>query len=406
MERKEKVVYNYELLLKVLERDGAKINEDLFKNEKINREKRIDFICSCGKEGNKSFRSCNEKGTSCKECANERMIKKCKETSLERYGCDNPSKSERIKQKIKDVCLEKFGVENPFQSEEIKEKIKKTNLEKYGVENIFKLDTIREKIINTNIERYGTDYACQSEEIKEKIRKTNLEKYGVEQNLKVFEIREKQKKTIKEKYGVDNISQSEFIKKKKEETCLKNYGVKYPGQSEQLKEKIVKTNLEKYGKHYPLQVEEIRNKGIQTNLERYGVEHPQQNAECAEQYSKSAYKIKSYIFPSGKEIKVQGYENIALDFLINNGYSEDDIVTNRTEVPEIWWVNKNNKKCRYYVDIFIKSGNKCIEVKSTWTFGRDDKKEKLEKTKEAVKEKGYLYELWVIDKGKIIEVIN
>ena len=27
MERKEKVVYNYELLLKVLERDGAKITE-------------------------------------------------------------------------------------------------------------------------------------------------------------------------------------------------------------------------------------------------------------------------------------------------------------------------------------------------------------------------------------------
>ncbi len=46
MERKEKVAYNYELLLKVLERDGVKINEAIFKNEKINREKRIDFICN------------------------------------------------------------------------------------------------------------------------------------------------------------------------------------------------------------------------------------------------------------------------------------------------------------------------------------------------------------------------
>jgi hypothetical protein len=360
MERKEKIAYNYELLLKVLERDGAKINDELFKNEKINREKRVDFICTCGKEGNKTFRSCNEKGSYCKECSNERMIKKCKETSLERYGCDNPSKSEKIKQKIKDVCLEKFGVENPFQSEEIKEKIRKTNLEKYGVENL----------------------------------------------INVPEIREKQKKTIKEKYGVDNISQLDSIKKKKEETCLKNYGVRYPGQSKQLQEKIVKTNLEKYGSIHPVQSHKIKEKIKETNLERYGVKHPQQNAECAEEYSKKSYKLKSYIFPSGKEIKVQGYENIALDFLIDRGYNEDDIVTNRTEVPEIWWINKNNKKCRYYVDIFVKSENKFIEVKSTWTFGRDDKKEKIEKTKEAIKEKGYLYELWVINnKGKIIEVI-
>jgi hypothetical protein len=401
---KEKVAYNYELLLKVLERDGAKINEELFKNEKINREKRIDFICSCGKEGNKFFRSCNEKGAYCKECANIRMINKQKETSLLLYGVDNPSKSIQIKQKIKDVCLKKFGVENPSKLDEIKEKIKKTNLERYGVEHIFKLDSIKEKARDTNLEIYGSIYSCQSEEIKEKIRKTNLEKYGVEQNLKVFEIREKRDKTIKEKYGVDNISQLDSVKKKKEETCLKNYGVKHPGQSEQLKEKIVKTNLQKYGKPYTLQVEEIRNKGIQTNLKKYGFEHPQQNAECAEEYSKKSYKLKSYIFPSGKEIKVQGYENIALDFLIDRGYNEDDIVTNRTEVPEIWWVNKNNKKSRYYVDIFIKSENKFIEVKSPYTFTKN--KEKMEKTKEAVKEKGYLYELWLINKGKIIEVIN
>ena len=82
MERKEKIAYNYELLLKVLERDGAKINEELFKNEKINRDKRIDFLCSCGKEGNKTFRSCNEDGSYCKECIAKQRINKVKQTCL------------------------------------------------------------------------------------------------------------------------------------------------------------------------------------------------------------------------------------------------------------------------------------------------------------------------------------
>ena len=404
--RKEKVVYNYELLLKVLERDGAKINEELFKNEKVNRDKRIDFLCSCGKEGNKTFRGMFEKGTYCKECANERMIQKCKETSLERYGCDNPSKSEKIKQKIKDVCLERFGVEIPAQLDEIKKKVKKIILEKYGVENVSQAEEIKEKIRKTNLEKYGIENPFQSEEIKEKIKKTNLKKYGVEISFQAEEIKEKIKKTNLERYGVEYNLQREEVKEKTKKDNLIRYGVENVSQVDEFKEKAKLTNLQRYGVENVSQADEIKEKMKQTNLERYGVEYPQQNAIISEKASKYAYKLKSYIFPSRKEIKVQGYENIALDFLINRGYNEDDIITSRTKVPEIWWVDSNGKKHRYYVDIFIKSENKFIEVKSTWTFSRDDKKEKIEKTKEAVKEKGYLYELWLINKGKIIEVIN
>jgi hypothetical protein len=361
MERKEKVVYNYELLLKVLERDGAKINEKIELPKRINSTCYIDFICNCGKEEKKAFRSIYEYiGAFCKACVDMNRVIKLKQTNLERYGVENISQLESIKKKKEETCLQNNGVKYYMQSEKLKQ-----------------------KAINTNLEKYGKSCTLQVEEVKQKIKQTNLEKYGKECTLQVKEIRDK---------GI--------------ETNLKKYGVKNVFQSKEIKQKIKKTNLERYGVEHNLQNPEIKQKIKKTNLERYGFEHPQQNSIISEKTSKCAYKLKSYFFPSGKEIKVQGYENIALDILFKEGILEEDILINRTEVPEIWWVDNNGKTHRYYVDIFIKSENKFIEVKSTWTYSRDDKKEKIEKTKEAVKEKGYLYELWIIDKCGKVNVIN
>lgn len=45
--------------------------------------------------------------------------------------------------------------------------------------------------------------------------------------------------------------------------------------------------------------------------------------------------------PSGKIIDYQGYENFALDELLNvENINEDDIITNRKDVPEIWYTDK------------------------------------------------------------------
>lgn len=113
-----------------------------------------------------------------------------------------------------------------------------------------------------------------------------------------------------------------------------------------------------------------------------------------------------HFFPSGKTIHIQGYENYALDILLkNNQIMEDDIVASKKEVPEIWYKDSDDKDHRYYVDIFIKSFNKFIEVKSTWTYKKN--MEKVELTKNTVKEKGFLYECWVFDgKGNIVETIQ
>jgi hypothetical protein len=127
-----------------------------------------------------------------------------------------------------------------------------------------------------------------------------------------------------------------------------------------------------------------------------------QNSDIAEKQSKNSYKLKKYIFPSGRVEKMQGYENFMLDELIKNNISEDNIVVSRKDVPEIWFINSKGKKSRYFVDCFIKSENKCIEVKSIWTL--ENKRKDVFLKHQAVKDAGYDCEIWVYDnKGIKIE---
>jgi hypothetical protein len=118
---------------------------------------------------------------------------------------------------------------------------------------------------------------------------------------------------------------------------------------------------------------------------------------------KNAYKLKNYIFPSGNTIQVQGYEPFGLDELITTEkINETDIVTNRTDVPTIWYEDTNGKKHRYFVDIFIPSQKRCIEVKSTWTMKK--KRDNVFEKQQAMKDAGYECDIWVYNqKGEKIE---
>jgi hypothetical protein len=115
--------------------------------------------------------------------------------------------------------------------------------------------------------------------------------------------------------------------------------------------------------------------------------------------------VKDYSMPSGKIIKIQGYENKALDELLRNNFGEDDIINGSKNVPTIWYNDGTGKKHRHFVDIYLPSINKCIEVKSTWTFKKQ--KDIVFFKQQAAKELGYLYEIWVYDnKGAKVEFYN
>ena len=218
------------------------------------------------------------------------------------------------------------------------------------------------------------------ENMKNKIIQTCMAKYGVPTFFESQEFKTKSKRTWIDNYGVDNPIKSKIILEKRKINFLKNYGVENPSQ-----------------------IEDVKNKKKLTCLQNHGVEHPQQVPEIAEKASKNSYRRKLYTFPSGNQITCQGYETLALDKLIKEeNILENDIVTGCKNVPTIWYNDEECKKHRHYVDIFIPSQNKCIEVKSTWTAKK--KIDNIFLKQNAGKELGYLYEIWVYDnKGKIVE---
>jgi len=245
--------------------------------------------------------------------------------------------------------MKKYGVEHASQSDTIKNKIKQGFIEKYSIDNPSKLQEVKDKQKKTNLERYGVEYIVHNKETKEKMIKTNIEKYGVDCCLKNKDIKEKVKRTNLEKYGVENVGQSHVIQ-----------------------EKMINSMFKKYGVNYPLQ-----------------------NSEIAEKMSKKCYKSKLFILPSGKEIICQGYEPFALQDLLESNINECDIITGCKNVPTIWYNDETGKKRRHYVIIFIPSQNKCIEIKSHWTFKKGNIN--IFKKKDTAKELGYNYEIWVYD---------
>ena len=151
-----------------------------------------------------------------------------------------------------------------------------------------------------------------------------------------------------------------------------------------------------------MQVQEIKDKSVQTCLKKYNVNYPSQDPEISEKQQKNAFKTKSYIFPDGVIIQLQGYEPFLLDILVKEGYTSNDIITSRKDVPEIWYINNDNK-CRYYCDVYIPKTNTIYEVKSKWTYEKDIERNKLKQ--QACIDAGYNFKFNVFNyKGEIIDV--
>jgi hypothetical protein len=137
-------------------------------------------------------------------------------------------------------------------------------------------------------------------------------------------------------------------------------------------------------------------------MDKFGVEYPQQVPEFFERSQKSSHKLKPYILPSGKEIKIQGYENYALDKLLQT-YQEQDLTVGVSLVPKIIYTLKEKSK-RYYPDIYILKDNLIIEVKSTYTMNKELDKN-LAKRKACI-EQGYDFKFWIFARGQLIQEIN
>lgn len=186
---------------------------------------------------------------------------------------------------------------------------------------------------------------------------------------------------------------------KKQTTCLERYGVTNSGAVPEVIEKIKESYVKKFGCH-PKQTKEVQEKWKQTCLEKYGG-HPNQNVNVQEKHEKSSYRFKDYTFPSGKVVKIQGYEWKALDELLKL-YKEEEIIVGRKEVPKVEY-SIHDVKHVYYPDIYIPIHNKIIEVKSEWTCQL--KRSYVEEKAEATARAGYVCEVWIYNStGKSLKI--
>lgn len=118
----------------------------------------------------------------CREC-------RYKQTSLDKYGVSNPTKTKQVHDKMVNTCIERYGVENPSYSEQVIEKIKQNNKAS--------LDTTKEKRKQTNLHKYGVEFAQSADCVKQKAAETNMKRYGVKAPCQNYDILKKCFKNIK-----------------------------------------------------------------------------------------------------------------------------------------------------------------------------------------------------------------
>lgn len=186
----------------------------------------------------------------------------------------------------------------------------------------------------------------------------------------------KRKKTCLDKYGDEHVVNSRYTREKTKEKL----GVEYPWQSIHVRKNFIEAMVEKYGVDNPMKIEEVRDRMIATKIAKYG------GLDTFNHY-------KDYVFPSGRIDKVQGYEPMALDILLQS-HSEEDIVTGKSITamtgPFKYFSDITGRWHYYYPDIFIVSENRIIEVKSKWTYEKQIETNQLKKL--AVEERGFTFE--------------
>jgi len=373
--------------------------------------------CSYTSRKQKTQETCLERYGQTNVMKNAEIRKKVEKTNLEKYGAIAPAQNKDVMARMRESCLERHGAPNPMQVESFREKHKASLEANYGVQNPTQSAEIYGRITKTVQERYGVDHVSQAEPIKKKITETVKNTYGVKHVSQIPEIKEQKIQTNLEKRGVEHPLQHPEIFARKNETMLERFGVAYPLQDPETMAIKNATCMDRYGVEYPQQLEAIQEKTRKTNLTLRGVEYTFQCENVKERYGErnaahvpefmekqlhtALHQRKEYMLPSGNIIHVQGYEPLALEtFFAEENLAEEDIVFARRDVPAVFWTDAEGKTHRHYVDFYIQSQNRMVEVKSTYLLDRD--RDEIMRKKKAAEERGFAYEIYVYDGKKLI----
>lgn len=295
------------------------------KDEYIDKNSKLRFRCSCGNESTVSYQGMKIKKFGCKDC--EDKNNKMDWETIVKFFDDNDcviiSSSDVYKNNLSYLeficsCGNDYGLiqwknfrKGARCLECLYERKKKTCIKKYGCENPAQNDQIKKKIKASYVKNFGVDHPMKLEEFIEKVKWTSIENNGIPYVFATEANREKARKAFNKKHG----GIAEMMKKKAQE--------------------------------------------------EKGVDHYMQDPEVFERCMKSMKRKKPYTFPSGRVETVMGYEHFCIDYLLENGFEENDIEIKN--VPKVWYYLEDKKRC-YHPDIYIKSLNLIIEVKGDYTY--------------------------------------
>jgi len=256
-----------------------------------------------------------------------------------------------------------------------------------------RLIEVQKKRSNSLIESFSKKTDSEKLETRKKRESTNLAKGGHVSNLHSVEGKQKVKETFISKYGYENPNTNSSIKAKisaankltsnhalvvRKSTCLERYGVDNVMKTQEVKDKIKETCFSKYGSQSHMQNDKF--------LEKFFNEYHKR------------YKSKDYVLPSGKTVKLLGYEPHVLDYLLTK-FNESDIIIGYSAYRKIKCnYIQTGKTHRYIPDFYIESKNLVIEVKSNYTYNFADPNKR-----KSVQEKGinFVYAVVDIKKKKI-----
>lgn len=219
--------------------------------------------------------------------------------------------------------------------------------------------------------------------------------------------RDIRKQTNRERYGVDYTTQSSMMINKSKLTKKERYGdenYSNPGKTS-----------ESWQAKSADEINIITEKKRHTCLDRYGVASPFFLPDVRKKSAVANSIGKEYILPSGKVIRVRGYEDEVIDKLLQT-YLEDEVVVDdvfaKYNLPIFEYVNLNQHTARYYPDIYIPKENKIIEAKGRWWWdgnGAEKHKSRLLnnlKKRQVVLDTGYQYEVWLFEDRKKYRILK
>lgn len=364
----------------------------------------FDVRCHCGETAKVCIDNIRENRVGCNKCYKYNRTRKWDfiEAFAEKYGCiiitesSNYKGNDTIIEVIcpcgEDMIKNVRGFLNSPRCLSCSVKIRQaTNEGRYGHSNYLASDIGKESIKRHYMDIYNVDHNMKVESIQKKSQDTCFKNFGVKCILSTAEVRIKASEAFIKKWGNSFGLVSEIVEKMKA-TNRERYGVDYPLQSKEIQLIVKKNNLETYGNEVFLQsdagkalmIELYGNEmflqsetGKALMLELYGAEYAMQVPEFFEEARKSSFKLKLYVLPSGREVKLQGYEWMCLSYLIYDlGVNEDHILVGAGEVPKVNYTLDDGITHRYFMDAYITSEDRGIEVKSIWTYMKEQDKNK------------------------------